>query len=108
MKTANEIIEKSELKRYLQDAKGIGFDNCHKIYVLMDEEQMVLMRQYGYDPLITSGEMSPDEMYERVTEWFEDSCGLRFIQAVQTNPKDPNEGFISIVGQFDDYENEEE
>ena len=108
MKTANEIIEKSDLKGYLQDAKGIAFDTCHKIYVLMDEEQMVLMRQYGYDPLITSGEMSPDEMYERITEWFDQSCGLRFIEAVQTNPEDPNEGFISIVSQFEDDEDEGE
>ena len=108
VKTTNEIIEKSELKRYLQDAKGIAFDTCHKIYVLMDEEQMVLMRQYGYDPLITSGEMSPDEMYERITEWFDQSCGLRFIEAVQTNPEDPNEGFISIVSQFEDDEDEGE
>lgn len=108
MKTANEIIEKSDLKEYLRDAKGIAFDTCHKIYVLMDEEQMVLMRQYGYDPLITSGEMSPQDMYERITEWFDDSCGLRFIQAVHTDPKDPNAGFISIVGQFDDEEDEEE
>ena len=33
-------------------AKGIAFDECHKIYVLMDDGQMAQMKEYGYDPLI--------------------------------------------------------
>lgn len=108
MKTAQEIIEKSELKLYLQNAKGIAFDTCHKIYVLMDDEQMALMREYDYDPLITSGEMSPDEMYEQIVDWYDGSCFLRFINAVHTDHDDPNDGFVTIVGQFDDEEDEGE
>lgn len=106
MKTAQDLIIESELEFYLQDAKGIAFDTCHKIYVLMDDEQMALMREYGYDLLITSDEMTPDEMYARVVEWYEDSCGLRFIQAVETNHKNPNEGFTDIVAQGADWEDE--
>jgi len=30
-------------------AKGIAFDTCHKIYVLMDDGQMAQMKEYGYD-----------------------------------------------------------
>jgi hypothetical protein len=108
MKTALEIVIESDLEFYLETASGIAFDTCHKIYVLMDEEQMELMRGYGYDPLISSDEMTPEQMYETVSEWYEDSCGLRFIQAVNTNPENPNEGFVEIVPQGADWEDENE
>ena len=31
----------------INDCKGIAWDNCHKIYILMDCEQVDLMRGYG-------------------------------------------------------------
>jgi hypothetical protein len=98
------------LDEYTASAKAIAWDNCHKIYILMDDEQVELMRQYGYDPLITSDEMTPEQMLEQVLDWYEDSCGLRFVNAVHTNPSDPNEGFIDIIPQGfgeDDEEDEE-
>jgi hypothetical protein len=85
-------------------AKGIAWDTCHKIYILMDSEQVELMREYGYDPLITADQMSADEMFGLVQEWYEDSCGLRFVQAVSTNHIDPNLGFESLVSQFENQE----
>jgi len=90
----------------ISEAKGIAWDGCHKIYLLMDSEQVDLMRGYGYDPLITNEEMNPDDMFGLVQEWYENSCSLRFIQAVSTNDIDPNLGFESLVSQFDDYEEE--
>lgn len=93
------VLEESALDVYTATAKGIAWDNCHKIYVLMDDEQMALMRDYEYNPLISSDEMTPSEMSAQVREWYEDSCGLRFIQAV-----DSNDGgtFHTIVAQFED------
>lgn len=85
-------------------AKGIAFDTCHKIYVLMDDEQMEQMKEYGYDPLISASEMTPDEMLSTIMEWYENSCGLRFVQAVRTNHDDPNEGFIALIEQGADWE----
>jgi hypothetical protein len=85
------------LKLQLETAKGIAFDTCHKIYVLMDNEQMALMKQYGYDPLISSDEMTPRQMYSTIRKWFNDSCSLRFISCVSTNEE--GEGFESIVSQ---------
>jgi len=41
------------VKERVVDAKAIAWDTCHKIYVLMDDEQVELMRGYEYDPLIT-------------------------------------------------------
>ena len=87
-------------------AKAIAWDTCHKIYILMDSEQVDLMRGYGYDPIITNEEMNPDDMFDLVQEWYENSCSLRFIQAVSTNDIDPNLGFESLVSQFEDQDEE--
>lgn len=87
-------------------AKGIAFDTCHKIYVLMDDAQMEQMKEYGYDPLISSDEMGPEQMLSTIQEWYSDSCGLRFVQAVRTVEGDPNDGFISLIGQGDDWDDE--
>jgi hypothetical protein len=72
----------------------------------MDTEQVDLMRGYGYDPIITNEEMNPDDMLDKVKEWYEGSCSLRFIQAVSTNDKDPNLGFESLISQFEDQDEE--
>jgi hypothetical protein len=100
------MINAGLIKGRLSEAEAIAWDNCHKIYILMDSEQVELMRGYGYDPLITNEEMNPDDMFGLVQEWYQDSCGLRFIQAVSTNNIDPNAGFESLISQGEDYEEE--
>ena len=97
-----------KVEEYLANAKGIAFDTCHKIYVLMDDEQMSEMREYGYDPLISADDQTPDEMLATVMDWYEDSCGLRFVQAVYTNHEDPNEGFVSLIEQGAEWEGDDE
>lgn len=89
----------------LRDAKGIAWDTCHKIYILMDNEQMEIMRGYEYDPLISSDEMTPSEMFDVVWDWYEDSCGLRFISAVSTDLQHDKSKFDDIIPQF--YKEEE-
>jgi hypothetical protein len=59
----------------------------------MDDEQVEEMRGYGYDQLITNKELTPKEMLATLQDWYSNSCGLRFIQAVKTNHIDPNAGF---------------
>ena len=86
----------------LEDAKGIAFDGCHKIYLLMDDEQMSEMKLIGYDPLLSAEDYTASEMLETVRDWYEDSCGLRFVQAVHTNHEDPNAGFVSLIDQGED------
>jgi hypothetical protein len=90
----------------INNARGIAWDTCHKIYLLMDREQVELMREYGYEQLITTDQMSADEMFEMVEDWYENSCSLRFIQAISTNHIDPNAGFERLVDQFEDDEDE--
>jgi hypothetical protein len=85
----------------IDEAKGIAFDTCHKIYVLMDDAQMVKMKEYEYDPLISKSEMSASEMLETVKHWYAESCGLKFVEAVSTTAEgiDPNEGFETLIEQ---------
>ena len=89
----------TQVEEYAQNAILIAWDTCHKIYLLMDDEQVELMREYEYDPLITKEEMTSEEMLSTLEKWYEDSCGLRFIQAVNTNHLNPNEGFESLIEQ---------
>ena len=107
MKTLTEVFDTS-VKEKIKDAKAIAFDTCHKIYLLMDNEQVELMREYGYDTLITAEQNTPDEMLAILQNWYEESCGLRFIDAVSTNHENPNAGFETLIGQGDFAEDEED
>jgi hypothetical protein len=80
-------------------AKGIAFDTCHKIYILLDDAQMNQMKEYGYDPLISSDEMGPSEMFNTIRDWYDQSCMLRFVSAVRTVEGDPNDGFVNLIPQ---------
>ena len=59
-------VDYSLVEERVQEAKAIAFDTCHKIYLLMDDEQVALMRTYGYDPLITNAEATPEQMFEHI------------------------------------------
>lgn len=103
-----------KVREYTDEAKGIAYDTCHKIYILMDQEQVNLMREYGYgdendpDSLITSDQLDPAEMATVAVRWFEDSCGLKFINAVYSDKSLGHEGFVDIVAQFEINEDDED
>jgi hypothetical protein len=102
------VADWNKVEEALQTARGIAWDTCHKIYVLMDDEQMAQMVEYEYDPLIYADTTTPAEMLDEIIRWYEDSCALRFVEAVTTNPADPNLGFVSLISQFEDEEDEDE
>jgi len=89
-------------------AKGIAFDTCHKIYVLMDDDQMAQMKEYGYDPLIAADTTTPEQMLTTIRKWYSSSCGLRFVHGVRTVDGDPNEGFIDLIPQGADDDEDDE
>jgi hypothetical protein len=89
----------NKTEAWLHDAKGIAFDGCHKIYVLMDDQQMAEMKEYGYDPLLSAQDLTVDAMLSTLKGWYEKSCGLRFINAVSTDSEDPNAGFVDLIPQ---------
>lgn len=103
------MIDFDEVEMYLPEAKAIAWDTCHKIYLLMDDEQVVAMRGYGYgdendpDSLITKDQMNAEQMLATIKKWFDESCPLRFVNAVETMPEgqDPNEGYTTLIGQFE-------
>ena len=53
----------------VKDALGFGYDGCHKIYVAENQEEIKMLKGYGY-------EICPMLDLERT---FADSCYLRFI-----------------------------
>lgn len=107
MDTKQYLIEK-DIDAWLADAKGIAWDTCHKVYILMDDEQMQLMKQYEYDPLISETDMDADQMLDEIAKWWDKSCGLRFIQATTTHPEEGEEMFVDVIRQFEDEEEEED
>jgi hypothetical protein len=84
-------------------AKSIAWDGCHKIYVLMDDAQTAQMESYGYheddSELLLVSNLGKYRTLETLREWWDCSCGLRFISAVRTVPGDPNEGFTDLISQ---------
>jgi hypothetical protein len=88
------------VKEYARNAKGIAWDTCHKIYVLMDDETIDKFREYEYDEIVTLEDgATPEEMAKTIKEWYRNSCGLKFVQAVSTNHEDPNKGYEVLIGQ---------
>jgi hypothetical protein len=97
----------------MEYAHLVAFDGCHKIYLAMDAEQAEWFRNnYNPESCETSLNFSSSakEMLKKVREWYEGSCPLRFIDSVQTNHKNPNAGFVSLIPQGADevYEDEDE
>lgn len=91
----------SDVEYAVEDAHLIAFDGCHKIYLAMDEEQAQWFRDNynGTDCDDRNFTGTPQQMLEKLKQWWDDSCGLRFIQAVATNHADPNAGFKSLIPQ---------
>jgi len=63
----------------------------------MDEEQAHFFRT-EYPHVVEADDK--DSMSDAVSDWYEISCSLRFVQAVYTNDEDPNAGFIELIEQF--------
>lgn len=78
----------------------VSWDSCHKIYLAMDPEQAAWYEMHYNGE---NGERcfrgTPPEMFEKLQEWWDESCSLRFISAVWTNNDNPNDGFISLIPQ---------
>lgn len=95
----------NEVELAVKDARLIAWDTCHKIYLAMDAGQERWFRE-NYAPDIFTG--TPEEMLAKLHAWWHESCGLRFISAVETNNEDPNEGFITLIPQGAGEEQDEE
>lgn len=87
------------------DVKSIAWDGCHKIYVLLDDEQTAQMISHGYGEDGSYLHLASEVLVlDTLREWWDESCGLRFISAVRTNHDNPNAGFTDLISQFEDDE----
>lgn len=83
----------------LYHAKGITFDTCHKIYLIMSDEQMSQMKEYGYSIWKVESEATALDILEN---WYSNSCSLRFIESVGGTANDPT--FESLIPQGYEWE----
>jgi hypothetical protein len=103
-----------KVREYVEEAKGIAWDTCHKIYILMDDEQVNLMREYGYgdsnDPnsLLTADMHGVPELTTIAMLWYKEACGLKFINAVYSDKSIGQDGFVDVVSQFEGNEDDED
>jgi len=83
--TGWELVEE-----FLESALCVAFDDCHKIYLAMDEEEL----NYFTSNKWTTFTGSALEMLDQVWAWYEvESCSLRFVSAVKSGE------FTTLIGQ---------
>lgn len=73
-----DVLE--DITEYVRRAKLVAFDGCHKLYIALDDVEADWFRGSSYETF----EGSVDGMIDKVLEWFDGSCNLRFISAVST------------------------
>ena len=78
-----------------ESARLVAWDGCHKIYLAMDEtEEHWFAMYYSY---VFRG--TPEDMYRKALEWYDESCGLRFVSSVSHDAEDPNRGYTQLIPQ---------
>lgn len=86
---------------YLETAVSICFDGCHKIYIAMDDASHDRQIEYGYAVIrVIDKKKALDQLYR----WFNDSCGLRFIQVIGAD----GSRFTDAISQFEYPDDDEE
>ena len=83
------------VQQFVKRAKLIGFDECHKIYIATDQHEADYFTQNEWKTF----QGSPSEMLEVLEEWYEDSCSLRFISAVEFDQENDQTVFTTLVPQ---------
>ena len=100
----NPLFEKVEDALY-ESERLIAWDGCHKIYVAMDATEAAWFRE-NYPEVVENDDV--DVLLGTLAEWWDASCSLRFINAVQHCESNPNAGFTTLIGQFEQEESERE
>jgi len=88
----------------MPEARLVAWDGCHKMYVALDDVEADWFRNSDY----TVVEDTPEIMLATLKKWWDESCPLKFINGVVSNPDDPNAGFTSLIGQGDWCEDEDD
>jgi len=70
----------SRVEDALDRAVSITWEGCHKVYIALDEKSHDTFIGYGYDMVAVEDKV---EALHQLWEWFDVSCCLRFINAVE-------------------------
>ena len=96
----------TKVKEAVDTAVSITWEGCHKIYIMSDEAADEDSIACGYDTVKVEDK---DKAVAQLFEWWEASCGLRFIYRIETTGgKVGNEQFSTVIPQFDYDEDEED
>jgi len=90
-------MNRALLRETVNNSKAIAWDTCHKIYILMDDNQVQKMKNLGYDAMIQAEHSTPNLMYGTLLNWYKQSCPLKFVYAVSTGSE--GDEFDTIVPQ---------
>ena len=82
----------SRITEALEEAVSVSWDTCHKIYVAMDQKSHEQQVEYGYDTVLVKDVATALSL---LYEWWEDACGLRFINSIRNGSV-----FSDLIPQF--------
>jgi len=103
--TVSEMF--GEVREATHSAQLIAFDGCHKIYIAMDTTESAWFRNDGNYKIV---EDTPDNMFDQLVKWYDESCPLKFITVVENTAGESV--FTSLVPQgaedSDPWEDEED
>lgn len=102
------MVDFFDVDYFLKQAVALTWDECHKIYVLMDEGQVEQMVQYEYDPIVRIADIGLDEAKALIRKWYEESCGLKFVQAVSSGLAGGEPVFSNLIHQGADEQDEQD
>ena len=94
--TTQTETQTQRVASYLENCAGITWDECHKIYIIMDEEEVKRMEGFEYQVIKLD---SKRERMRLIKKWYKESCSLRFVQVISCI--DGEEKFVNAVGQCD-------
>jgi hypothetical protein len=83
----------------LDKAVSITWEGCHKIYVCLDQASHEQQIEYGYEMVAVEDKA---EALNHLYEWWNSSCGLRFINAIEGDDQDYGQcRFHDVIPQFE-------
>ena len=103
----NKLVEE-RVTPYLDKIHSYTWDECHKIYLHLNELATRDSIECGYDCILVNGS-NRDKVIPTLSEWWEASCSLRFIYAIhQKDELVTDEDFVDLISQFEDEEDYED
>lgn len=100
------VIDKiGEIEEAITGSDSIAFDGCHKIYIMKDKTGTQQMQEYEYEHVVPIENVG--SAVATVLGWYNDSCGLKFINLVTDAGKE-NEDYHNVIGQFELDEDEDD